>query len=82
MKVIKKKKKLSAVDGPSGEIEQGSNDFVCQCYSDLSPKIIFNSDKLENFCISGTPRIGKTFFIYYLLIQLIILEIGSFIAAT
>ncbi|CAH1770439.1 7000_t:CDS:1, partial [Entrophospora sp. SA101] len=53
-----------------GKMEQGSNIFVRQCYIDLS-MIIFDSDKLEKFCITGTPGIGKTFFVYYLLIQLI-----------
>ncbi|CAG8623328.1 8723_t:CDS:2, partial [Funneliformis mosseae] len=37
-----------------GEANQGLSIFVHQCYSDLF-KIIFDSDKLENFCISGTP---------------------------
>ncbi|KAF0399039.1 putative crinkler family protein [Gigaspora margarita] len=53
-----------------GGIEEESNIFVRQCYSDLS-KIIFDSDKSDNFYITGTPGIGKSFFIYNLLIQLI-----------
>ncbi|CAG8650140.1 3537_t:CDS:2 [Funneliformis caledonium] len=50
------KKIISLTEGVYllGEANQGSSIFVRQCYSDLS-KIIFDSDKLENFCISGTP---------------------------
>src|SRR6185369_12413072 len=71
------KKIISLTEGVYllGKMEQGSNIFVRQCYIDLS-MIIFDSDKLENFCITGTPGIGKTFFIYYLLIQLIKKEIS------
>nr|CAG8626872.1 2875_t:CDS:2 [Entrophospora candida] len=61
------KKIISLTEGVYllGKMEQGSNIFVRQCYIDLS-MIIFDSDKLEKFCITGTPGIGKTFFETYM----------------
>src|ERR1700744_1952476 len=54
-----------------GGINKPSTLLICKCYRHLLTLVLDNNRWIRNLIITGKPGIGKTYFGYYLLYDLI-----------